>query len=107
MAEALLLAACLAGYAGFGLLAVSMARHWRELAGDAALPPARCRALRRVGALAIAGSFALVLWRDGGGFGSLLGILLLSACATAVAFTLSARPRWLTGFAERLAERSR
>lgn len=107
MAEALLLAACVSGYAGFGLLAVSLPRHWHELAGAAALAPARCRALRRVGALAIAGSFALALWRDGAGFGCLLGILLLSACAAAVAFTLSARPRWLVVLAGRLGERPR
>lgn len=107
MAEALLLAACVAGYAGFGLLAVSLPRHWHELAGAAALPAARCRALRRAGALAIAGSFALALWRDGAGFGSLLGILLLSACAAAVAFTLNARPRWLVGLACRLTDRPR
>lgn len=105
MAEGALLAACLAAYGGFGLLALSMSRHWRDLAGSRVLPVGRRRGLRWAGALALATSIALAVWREGAGFGSVLGVMQLSGAAVAVALTLSARPRWLCALAAGLAGR--
>jgi len=91
----LLLALLVAAYAGFALLALSQARHWRIVIGDVALPRRRVRVLRTLGGALIALSLILALVRDGPSFGSLLWATAISVAALAVAFTLAWRPRWL------------
>lgn len=86
-----LAASCL----GFACLALSMPRHWRDVTGEVALPAGRVTALRALGYLALAGSLALTLLRDGVSFGSVLWVLVLTAGAATVTFTLTWRPAWL------------
>lgn len=96
MSEALLLAGVFAaGLLAFAMLALSQARHWRQVA-DAA-PPAggRIRAMRALGAALLGLAYALALWRDGPSFGTLLWVTALSVSALAVAVSLAWRPRAL------------
>jgi hypothetical protein len=103
MAELLLVAAAFAaGYLGFTLLALSLERHRRELIGAAAAPPRRRATLRLAGSAALALAFGLAVMRDGAGFGSVLGVLLLAWCAAGVALTLGWRPNWLVAVARAL-----
>ena len=95
MAEVVLGAALAAGYLGFALLALAQPRHWHAVIGRTAAPPPRPVALRSAGWSGVACAFALVLQRDGAAFGSVLGILLLTVCAAAVALTLAWRPKVL------------
>jgi len=88
----LLLALLAAAYAGFALLALSQAQHWRTVTGAAALPRRRMRGLRTIGAALIALSLLLSLLRDGPSFGSLLWATVISLAALGVAFTLAWRP---------------
>lgn len=94
----LLLALFAAAYAGFALLALSQARHWRTVIGDAVLPRGRVLVLRTIGGALIALSLILALTRDGPSFGSLLWATAISLAALAVTFTLAWRPRWLRVF---------
>jgi len=91
----LLLALFAAAYAGFVLLALSQARHWRTVVGAAALPRSRVLALRTIGGALIALSLLIALMRDGPSFGSLLWATAISLAALAVAFALAWRPRLL------------
>jgi len=88
----LLLALLAAAYAGFALLALSQAQHWRTVTGAAALPRRRMRGLRTIGAALVALSLLLSLLRDGPSFGSLLWATVISLAALGVAFTLAWRP---------------
>ena len=101
MAELLLAAAFAAGYVGFALLALSLPRHWHEVTGQLAMPVRTCTAFRRIGAAGLGACFGLALWRDGAAFGCVLGVLLLSTSAVAVALTLTWRPQWLAAMARR------
>lgn len=90
MTGVLLLAACLASYGGFACLALAMPEHWQQMAGKlerAAAP----RWLRRAGLCLLGVAYGLCVWRDGASFGSLLWLVLISAAAIAVAFTLTWR----------------
>lgn len=102
MAELLLAAAFAAGFSGFALLALSLQRHRRELAGATDFAPRRLLALRVIGHAALLVSFVLAVLREGPGFGSVLGILLLILSAMAVALTLSWRPEWFAAPAKAL-----
>jgi len=84
-----------AAYAGFSLLALSQAQHWRAVVGAAALPRNRVLVLRTLGGALIALSLLLALMRHGPSFGSLLWATVISLAALAVAFTLAWRPRML------------
>ncbi len=99
MAESavLLVAAFAAGYGGFALLALSLPRHWHDLTGQPRLPPGRRLRQRVAGYAGLVLACGLAAWHDGPAFGSLLAILLLTACAAAVAFTMAWRPQWLGG----------
>ena len=89
-----LVAASLAGYIGFACLALAMPRHWVEASGRKTTAP-RQRWLRPCGFSLLGVAYALCVHRDGASFGSVLGIVLLSAAAGAVALTLAWRPRLL------------
>jgi len=91
----LLLALLAAAYAGFALLALSQAQHWRTVVGAAPLARSRVLSLRAIGGALIALSLILSLLRDGPSFGSLLWATVISLAALAVAFTLAWRPQML------------
>jgi len=90
-----LLALLVTAYAGFALLALSQAQHWRAVVGAVALPRRRVRGLRAIGGASLALSLFIAFVRDGPSFGSLLWATAISAAALAVAFTLAWRPRML------------
>jgi hypothetical protein len=101
MAEmaAAILAACM-GCAGFGLLALSQREHWLASACDLPYPsPGRIRDVRALAALLATGALVPCVAGHGGGFGTLLWMLLLAASAFAIAFTLAWRPRRLAPLA--------
>lgn len=90
------IAALALGFAGWALLALSQREHWLAASEELAYPSApKLRSARRVAALLLAGALAACVAGHGGGFGTLLWMLLLAAGALAVAFTLAWRPRWL------------
>jgi len=66
----LLLALFAAAYAGFALLALSRARHWRAVVGAAALPRSRVLMLRTIGGALVILSLLLAITRDGPSSGS-------------------------------------
>jgi len=80
-------AGALASYLGFALLALSNERHWCDVASTAEPMPGRWPLP------AGAGLQGLALWfatsSQGAAFGSLLWMVMVSAAAVAVAFTLS------------------
>jgi len=93
MPEALLLAGVFAaGYLAFAWLALSQARHWRQVAGSAPPTAGSVRAMRGLGAALLGLAYALALYRDGPSFGTLLWVTVLSVAAMAVAFTLACNP---------------
>lgn len=92
----LLVAASLAGYIGFACLALAMPRHWIEASGRKTAPAPHRRGLRSCGFSLLGVAYALCVHRDGASFGSVLGIVLFSAAAGAVALTLAWRPRLLS-----------
>jgi hypothetical protein len=97
MSDALLLSvALLLTGAGLGWFALSIDAHWRRLRGGR--PPRRriVLLLRAFGCAALAGSLLLCLRVDHGSMASLVWVMMLTACALAVAFVLAWRPRWFT-----------
>ncbi|APR04493.1 DUF3325 family protein [Thauera chlorobenzoica] len=95
MSAILLAAAFAASYLGWALLALTQPVH-RQAAGgqadDRAFRPGPPRAL---GSALLVLTAVLTVLGDGPAFGALLALLLLSAGAFAVAFTLSWQPRLL------------
>jgi hypothetical protein len=94
--QALLLAAALACSAlGLAWLALAMEVHWAQV--REALPaPARVqRALRVLGAAALAVSLVLCLRADHPSMAALVWVMSLAAGALLVALALAWRPRWL------------
>ena len=94
------LAALLAAYLGFGLIAVAMSRHWRQAMGPAAAvetgPAAHASVgLRVTGGVMLGASLAFVLYGSGPSFGAVLWVILLSLSAYSVVATLTFRPAWL------------
>lgn len=77
-------------YAGFACFALALPDHWEQMGGRPGHAPA-ARALRAAGLSLLTMALGLCLWRDGAGFGSLLWMLMISAAALAVAFTLTWR----------------
>jgi Protein of unknown function (DUF3325) len=89
------IAALGSGYTGWALLALSQREHRFAAAGE--LPPPSARRhhiVRLLAVLLLAGALGAWVAGHGGGFGTLLWMLLLAAGALAVAFTLAWRPRW-------------
>lgn len=95
MPALLMLLAGAAGYAGFACLALAMPDHWESAGGDPGKHAQRRHGLRLSGALMLCAALAICLWRDGPSFGTLLWVMLMSASAIAVAFTLSWHPKLL------------
>lgn len=91
----LLTLAMLSSYMGFACLALAMPRHWAQAGGQRlrAMPPHR--SLRGCGLGLLSVAYALIVYRDGPGFGSVLSVVLFCGAALAVALTLAFRPRML------------
>jgi hypothetical protein len=85
------LVSALCCYLGFALIALSQERHWSHVTGrDEA--PARPRLNVALGAVLLFIALLLAIGSQGASFGSLLWVMLVSAGAVAVSFTLSWRP---------------
>lgn len=97
----LLLLAGVASYAGFSCFALAMPVHWEQVGQPADGHAVRGRRLRLTGAFLLCVAAGASLWRDGPGFGILLGALLMSAGGIAVALTLAWCPGVLGWFAGR------
>lgn len=91
----LLPASIAALYLGLALLALSQDRHWRGIGGARSLGRPTVVRVRIAGYGLLAASLAVLLARDGAGFGALLWSCLLMAVAFAVTATLTWRARWL------------
>lgn len=91
----MLLAATLAAVAGMGWLALAKDGHWRQACGNAPRPPRQSMRLRCLGALALGVSLGCCLAADPAPIAALVWVMLATAAALAVAFTLTWRPRWL------------
>lgn len=87
----LLILAGLASYGGFACLALAMPRHWAQMGGARLRVAPPRRLLRGCGAALLGGAYALLVYRDGPSFGSVLWVLLLFAAAAAVALSLAWR----------------
>ena len=96
----LLPAAFGSGLFGFGWLALTQERHRARVpaAASAGAPEGQ----RSAGLVAILLGLPLCIACDGPAFGTLVWLLLTSAAALAVSFTLTWQPRWLA-LAERAA----
>lgn len=91
----LMLTACLLVLLGFALLALGQERH-ADRVSESNRPLAHTSQSQRAIAFgAIALGLPCCMASQGGGFGSLLWVVLMSAAAMAVAFTLTWRPHWL------------
>ncbi|WP_167145087.1 DUF3325 domain-containing protein [Pseudomonas sp. OTU750018] len=77
------------GYAGFACLALAMPRHWKDLMAQRFGPIPPRRWLRPAGFSLLGVAYLLCIMRDGPSFGSLLWLMLISASAACVAFSLS------------------
>lgn len=89
-------------YLGFVLLALSQDRHWHDLGGARYCPLPLRTALRIAGGALVVAGLPLAVLRDGAGFGALLWVTGLSACAFAVVGTLTWRRQWLSPLARLL-----
>lgn len=92
-----MLMALLLDLLGFALLALSQPHH-RERAYESYGTVAFAHPTQRaIGFIAIGLSLCASIASQGASFGCLLWVLLMSASAFTVAFTLTWRPRWLRG----------
>lgn len=97
MPEALgTLVAALLDLVGFGLLALTQERHYETVFGPShTMRPDRVARLRDLGFALVACSLPICIAASGSGFGSLLWVVLMAACAGAVALALTWQPRVL------------
>jgi cytochrome bd-type quinol oxidase subunit 2 len=106
----LLVSACILVLLGFALLALSQERHAERVVASNRSPALISRAQRAIGLGAIFLGLPCCIASQGGSFGSLLWVVLLPACAMAVAFTLTWQAHWLRPLAwaaEKAFQRSR
>lgn len=83
-------------YFAFALLALSQPVHMKVVDPNAPAPDRPSQKRQRLGAaLLLASALSLLLVAQGGAFGSLLWMTLLSAGALSLSLTLSWRPGWL------------
>jgi hypothetical protein len=97
---AFFVAALAAAYCGFALLALAMAKHWRQAMGPgvderAAPQPRAVLTLRATGSALFVVSLAAMIYGNGPGFGVILWVLSLSVSAYGVVATLALKPYWL------------
>ncbi|WP_408101782.1 DUF3325 domain-containing protein [Stutzerimonas sp. VN223-3] len=105
MASILAFALC---YFAFALLALSQSAHMKVVDPNAPAPDRPTQKRKRLGAALLLGiALSLLLETQGGAFGSLLWMTLLSAGALSLSFTLSWRPGWLRFIARLVASTRR
>lgn len=96
---ALLALAYLSSVAGWGWLALAMEGHWPQVRGGE-LPARRQRqAMQALGAASLLLSLLACLRADHASMAALVWVLMLTAAALTVTFTLSWRPRLLAPLA--------
>lgn len=96
MASAWFLGAAVAcGFVGMAFIALALPAHWEQVRGRSAAPAGTVKTLRALGSFALLLSLVACLKADHASMASLVWLMLLTASALAVAFTLSWRPRWL------------
>ena len=91
----LLLASMLLCWAGFGLLALAQARYFGQFYASFRPVDHTNAAQAAIAFIAIGLALALCLKAQGGGFGSLLWVLLVTASAMTVALQLTWAPQHL------------
>jgi hypothetical protein len=89
------LAAFACNLCGMAWLALALPAHWQQVRPSARQPANTARALRSLGASALAASFALALLADHASIAPLVWVMMLTAAALLVALTLASRPAWL------------
>ena len=95
MREAALLLSVLAAFCiGFAVLALSQDRHWQRITGTRLRPPGAMLS-RTAGFSLLMAGFFLAIVLDGPGFGSLLGVAMLTSGALIVVCMLTWRSHWL------------
>lgn len=78
---------------GFTLLALSLARHYRDIFGKT-LSPMRGRTFRTAGCLLMAASMASAITAQGIGTGLVLWFALLTVAALIVGLSITYRDKW-------------
>lgn len=84
-----------ATYLAFACFALAQRRHWRAVMGATDCPRSGRRLLKITGVVGLAAGLAVVLWREGAHYGTLLWVTQLTAGASCVVATLSLRPQLL------------
>ena len=92
---ALLTLALLSSFCGMSWLALTQDAHFQQVRGQGAHRTGRARGVRTLGYGAAAASLALCLCVDHASIASLVWIMMQTATALLVSFTLAFRPRWL------------
>jgi hypothetical protein len=97
---AFFIAGLAAAYCGFALVALAMAKHWRQAMGPgvderAGPQPRAVVTLRAMGSALFGVSLVSMIYGNGRGFGVLLWVLSLSVSAYCVVATLALKPYWL------------
>jgi hypothetical protein len=87
--------AAVCGFIGMAWIALALPAHWEQARGGKSAPVGSANTLRTLGGVALFSSLVACLMADHASMASLVWPMLLTACALAVAFTLSWRPRWL------------
>ena len=89
-------AICLAlAYSGWSALSMGMDRHYADVHGRGAEPPAAIRArCRLAGALALSVTFAICVASDGWGIGPVYWMGTISMAALLIVAVLSYAPHW-------------
>lgn len=90
-----LVAAASCGFIGMTFIALALPAHWEQVRGSRSAPAGSIKTLRALGGAALLLSLAACLKADHASMASLVWLMLLTASALAVAFTLSWQPRWL------------
>lgn len=97
MAEtASLMAGLACSLCGMTCLALTLPAHFQQVFGSVALPKQSLGTLRVLGVVAPLASLVACLRADHPSMAGLVWLMLLTASALAVAFTLAWRPRWLS-----------
>jgi len=87
-------------YLACALFALMQPAHWRAVSHDAL--PARTRCTGWLAATLLLGALAIMIGTEGPAFGALLGVMLASAAALTLTFTLSWKPGLLRPLARLL-----
>jgi hypothetical protein len=90
-----LVGAGLLSVCGMAWFALAKAPHWEQARREPMPKTVKVRTLHGLGSAALALSLALCLVADHASMASLVWVMLLTASALVVTFTLSWRPRWL------------